>query len=288
MKKWPKISIKAILIGTLVDIGGSILVGVVIAIVLGIDFLTSGGAVLAASVVIGWGFTFLGGYVAARIAETAELMHSAIVGAIGVIFGLASWTWYPVWVIVPGLALTIPMAMLGGHFARSKGERANANVSAGIMKRLLQTIAAIFGILLLGIVAFVVYDMSFGKVYKGQLVTAEELNSEELEYVKRKGDLVQNEKILYFFSFHGIKKSGVLLTDCKVLVYEGNIVQAGNIKEIRDISILEVGSIWKLAVIVVTLKDGTQILCEIPTANNSDKKFITTLRNLSIDKTDGT
>ncbi len=284
LKEWRNLRIKAILIGTLVEIGGSILVGV-IAIALGVDLHTPSLPVLAASTGIGFGLTFLGGFVAARLARTAELMNSGIVGAIVVALGVSflSFSPNPMWLDVTALLLTIPVAMLGGHLARGKGEKvAIVSGPGGKMKRFLQTVALLFGILLLGIVAFIAYDMHSARPHTVQLVTAEELTVAEVDYLKQGGFLELNEKLIYFSSEGGIESAGVLLTDRRVISYQGNIVEAGNIEDIEDISVHDADSMWEVTTIMITMKDNTQVMCRIFKTNGGDKRFLTTLRNLSI------
>ncbi|MBE9014338.1 hypothetical protein IQ250_29535 [Pseudanabaenaceae cyanobacterium LEGE 13415] len=135
MSQVSKISIKAILIGLIVDIVGSLTVGTLLGIILGValasqsksraDFNTllaqsvlSPGFLLA-SLIVGLGFTFLGSFVAARIAKRAALIHSGIVGVSAFILGaLFLSKEYPLWYIVASLLLTVPSALLGGIAAR--------------------------------------------------------------------------------------------------------------------------------------------------------------------------
>ena len=150
------------------------------------------------------------------------------------------------------------------------------------MKRFLQTVALLFGILLLGIVAFIAYDMHSARPHTVQLVTAEELTVAEVDYLKQGGFLELNEKLIYFSSEGGIESAGVLLTDRRVISYQGNIVEAGNIEDIEDISVHDADSMWEVTTIMITMKDNTQVMCRIFKTNGGDKRFLTTLRNLSI------
>jgi hypothetical protein len=126
MRKVRHISLKAILIGALLDIGGSLVVGSVMVFALGEDPADPANWSWASHVsflIIGTAFTCLGGFVAARIAKSKELLHSAIVGAPAMALGLVSLPLVPisgflVWYSVAGVLLTIPVAMLGGYLAR--------------------------------------------------------------------------------------------------------------------------------------------------------------------------
>ncbi len=141
-----KINLKAILIGFFVDIGGTTLASFVYALIMGIILavqgvppteieakMAQGPAVYLSSLVIGFVFTFLGGYVAGRIAKTAEVLHGGMVGVIGVLLGLALYTplnfsAYPVGFTMVGFALAIPLALLGGYVAKSKNEEGKAEL----------------------------------------------------------------------------------------------------------------------------------------------------------------
>ena len=128
---------KAVLIGLLVDIGGSLLVGfllgvVVVAIAAATHQMSPAQlAHLAANVplkivgLIGTLLaTFVGGYVAARIGRPHAVPNALAVGVISLLLGILLWLREPVgvtplWKAISGLLLTIPAA-LGGGLAASK------------------------------------------------------------------------------------------------------------------------------------------------------------------------
>ncbi|MGG6268559.1 hypothetical protein ACQ4M3_29375 [Leptolyngbya sp. AN03gr2] len=135
MNQFSKISIKAILIGLVVDIVGTLVVGMTLGFILGIGLATQSRSqtdfesllnqavlspgFLILSLIVGLGFTFLGSFVAARIANRLALTHSGIVGAIAFVLGsLYVPKEYPFWFIAASLVLTIPSALLGGIAAR--------------------------------------------------------------------------------------------------------------------------------------------------------------------------
>lgn len=124
-----RISIKALLLGALTDIGGSLVVGSVFGLLIGIvlavlgvpqnrmDAHLQGLAVLIPSLVIGFGFTVLGGFVAGRVSKSYEVMHGGIVGCIGIVFGLFFWASLPLWYNIASLLGVVPCGMLGGRIA---------------------------------------------------------------------------------------------------------------------------------------------------------------------------
>lgn len=135
MNEHGKLSVKAVAIGLVVDIGGSLGVGFLVGIVTGIylgvkgvppdrmaQTLYGSFVFLLVSLIIGLFFTGLGGYIAAKIAKTAELKHAFVLGILvellGVLFiVLSSNPGSPAFNIV-GLILTIPIAVLGGYLAK--------------------------------------------------------------------------------------------------------------------------------------------------------------------------
>ena len=126
------IRVKAVLLGVLTDIGGSVVVGIVIGVVIGVVLAARGVpaneiaarlhgvAVLIPSLVLGFGFTALGGYVAGRVAKQSEVLHGGIVGAIGIPFGLLFAASLPLWYSIVSIVGVVPFGMLGGLFARQK------------------------------------------------------------------------------------------------------------------------------------------------------------------------
>jgi len=135
-----KFSIKAVIIGWLVDVIGSMIFGAVLAIIFLIIFFVKRGnlqellitgleqfkeqvagsiAILIPSLIGGLFFTTLGGYVAARIAKFSELKHALGVGLLSVLYGIIiviiAPQPVPVWYYPISFTLVIPCALLGGH-----------------------------------------------------------------------------------------------------------------------------------------------------------------------------
>jgi hypothetical protein len=100
----PGSPIKAVLIGLGVDIGGTVVATLILAIAYGMFLAASGASqeeIAAASAgtstdswffyvssLVGCGFSLLGGYVCARIARRSEYTLGAILAAISAVFGL--------------------------------------------------------------------------------------------------------------------------------------------------------------------------------------------------------
>lgn len=138
-----KIIAKAVILGVLVDWGGTLLATLVLGVALGVVMAVQGNyspsymekAIIFPSLVIGFGFTLLGGYIAGRTARQAHLLHGALVGAIGLLLSLLLYLFrpslyasFPLWYNVLSFAGIIPIAMAGGHLA---GRRAKRNECAG-------------------------------------------------------------------------------------------------------------------------------------------------------------
>ena len=75
-----------------------------------------------ATLVVGLGFTGVGGYVAAMLAKERPLAHAAAVGLLSLVFGVTisvlAPSDAPLWYQALGLALTVPAAALGGWLRR--------------------------------------------------------------------------------------------------------------------------------------------------------------------------
>jgi hypothetical protein len=131
---------RAIVIGSLTDVLGTMLIGSTIviaiaAIVTGADSAERLNEALAVStplqvlsLALGLTFTAVGGYVAARLAPGAERAQAFAVGVVsttvGFLFALSGSGAYPFWLEASGLILTIPAAFAGGEIRRlTVGER---------------------------------------------------------------------------------------------------------------------------------------------------------------------
>jgi hypothetical protein len=131
VKGTKEISIKAVIIGLLVDIGGTFAFSFVFRLLAAI-VLTSAGrssedlevftqtmVFLLSSLAAGLLFTSLGGYITAHLARKAEMKNALVMGILsslsGVIFLVLSHDSSPLWFNVLSLLLVIPAAILGGY-----------------------------------------------------------------------------------------------------------------------------------------------------------------------------
>ena len=134
---------KAIIVGLLVDIGGSVVVGIVLGIVVGIIAVARGSTspealvALRANVylkaigLVGTTLsTGLGGYLAARMSRPNGLKNALVVGTISLILGIALALTMPgitpKWKLIAGLLLTLPAASVGGWIATGTAQHLSA------------------------------------------------------------------------------------------------------------------------------------------------------------------
>ncbi len=122
---------KAVFLGFLVDSVGTFVVAAIIGIVAGVFYAMNDGDIDALTVdsvysntplmlfavLLGSGFTVLGGYIAGSIARESRLFNAALVGVTGIFIGLFFWGEAPLWYDMTGLLLIVPAACLGGFIA---------------------------------------------------------------------------------------------------------------------------------------------------------------------------
>jgi len=72
------------------------------------------------SLVAGLGFTMMGGYIAARLANGGELFHSGAVGILNIIFGLFFINMNIAWYNFIAFILVLPAAVMGGNIAKQR------------------------------------------------------------------------------------------------------------------------------------------------------------------------
>jgi putative membrane protein (TIGR04086 family) len=122
-----QISIKAIILGVMVDNIGYLCFITILGIALGIMDITeyeiNTQIKTITNIILALGFTFLGGYIAGRIAKHSEVLHGGLVGAVGIIIGfiiivaMSSPIRWPEIVCFVGI---IPIGMGGGCVARTR------------------------------------------------------------------------------------------------------------------------------------------------------------------------
>lgn len=131
-----KLSIKAIVFGTAVDVGGSFVVALVSVVAAGAILVAQGvpqdqlearlqedtGFVIS-SLVIGLAFSALGGFIAARVAKYRELAHGAATAVVALglaVLTLAAAKTPPPWYEVLSYVLILPATLFGAHVAKRR------------------------------------------------------------------------------------------------------------------------------------------------------------------------
>ena len=135
MSIFRRINIKALMLGVLVDEGGSLTTGAILGVITGIVLASKGVQqneiqtylhspfVLIPNLIIGLGFTVLGGFVAGRVSTSNEVLHGVIVGFITIFFGILFWTTLPLWFKIIPFITNVPFGMLGGRIAETTHEK---------------------------------------------------------------------------------------------------------------------------------------------------------------------
>lgn len=88
-----------------------------------VQALSQNGRFLLTSLIVGLGFSALGGYVAARVARQDLYLHAGLVGVAGLLLGLFAGGGGPFWFNVAGFVLVIPAALYGGYLADGQARR---------------------------------------------------------------------------------------------------------------------------------------------------------------------
>ncbi len=128
------LSLRAIALATLGVIGVDIIVGMLLAALFDLPVFEADTteqqqqAIIAAmaadtrylffSFLAGTASTVLGGYLAARLAARLPYYHALAFGVVALALGALSVGLFPLWFQLLGLGLTIPAALLGGHWAK--------------------------------------------------------------------------------------------------------------------------------------------------------------------------
>jgi ABC-type dipeptide/oligopeptide/nickel transport system permease component len=117
---------KAILLGFVVDYGGSVVFGTIFGIVLGALYARNGGdpaetqkylisstTYLVPALVVGSLFVVVGGCIAGRLAPQARLLNGAALGLVDILLGLTYSSEVPGWYHTTSLLVTLPCALVG-------------------------------------------------------------------------------------------------------------------------------------------------------------------------------
>ncbi len=124
---------KAVLLGAATDLVGSAIAGILLVVAFTVLASSEGGAeqtlerlgqswpFLLISMVVGGGFTVLGGYVAGRVARHSFLKHALAAGGLSLALGILLFRSddgpYAGIVAILGYGLHLPLALLGGWLA---------------------------------------------------------------------------------------------------------------------------------------------------------------------------
>jgi hypothetical protein len=76
--------------------------------------------------VVGLFWSFLGGFVAAKVAKRAEYFNASIIGVIGAAIGfdsMLSGQGIPLWYELTGFIVIVPVSLLGGYLALKKKKK---------------------------------------------------------------------------------------------------------------------------------------------------------------------
>lgn len=139
-----KISLRAILTGGLVDVGGTylwgLLIGAIVTSAYGLSPLPpdqlatqldqifqTDPVISGVNLVVGLLFSILGGYVAARAAKQDELLNGGMSGWLGVVLGIATLVTgeysVPLWLLLVEIVLGPAWGVVGGWLRMKQVER---------------------------------------------------------------------------------------------------------------------------------------------------------------------
>jgi hypothetical protein len=125
----PDIKLKAIVVGVLVDNIGTMFIMMLLMTALVSQGLSQEEVIarlksssgLLLNLIIGLGWTCLGGYVAGRIARQSEILHGSLVAGAGMVLALLlRESGLPPWYDIIGFVGMLPAGMLGSLMARQR------------------------------------------------------------------------------------------------------------------------------------------------------------------------
>lgn len=136
----PNISIRAVILASLAVLGVDIVSSMVLTQMFGGPGFDSGLSdeqirsayqvllqdvrYLTLGLILGTASTVLGGYLAARLARTMPYFNALAFGVLGLLISAIGSGDLPTWFKVLALLLTLPAAVLGGHLAKLKMDKA--------------------------------------------------------------------------------------------------------------------------------------------------------------------
>ncbi len=134
LQKIRRLKFKAVLFGFLVDTIGTLGVAFVLFSAMAARGLSEnevaarmhGPSGLLLMLILGLGFTVVGGYVAGRTARQEEILHGTSVAGLGIVLGLfLRDPGLPLWYEAVSFAAMIPAGMAGGYLAREGNAKRN-------------------------------------------------------------------------------------------------------------------------------------------------------------------
>ncbi len=145
----------------------------------------------------------------------------------------------------------------------------------------LHTIIAVFsGLILITTCAVLVSCSKKSAEPNKQLFTPEILSAEDLSYLKQRGLVADNEKIIYVYYATEIAEGGNILTDVKVAAFTRDTEEKELLQNIFDLSTIHVLDTTDTSTIKVYRKDDTEFTCKFPGGYAVDENFFSKLRTL--------
>lgn len=130
------ISIKAVLVATLLTVVVDIVISIALMFVYGassfspgmteneiqnaVDAVTSSTSFLVCAMILGALSTVLGGYVAARLSKVAPYLNSLAFGVVGIILSAFMAEGFPLWYNILGFSVVIPASLFGAYFVAKR------------------------------------------------------------------------------------------------------------------------------------------------------------------------
>ncbi len=113
-----------------------------------------------------------------------------------------------------------------------------------------------------------------------QLLTPDILTAEDKSYLKQRGLITNNEKIIYVYYATNIADGGNLLTDTKIAAFTREFEESELLLNIFDLSTTHVQDTTDTSRITIYRKDDTEFTCKFPGGYAVDENFFSKLRTL--------
>ncbi len=113
-----------------------------------------------------------------------------------------------------------------------------------------------------------------------KLFTPDSLSTKDIEYLKERGFLENDEKTVCVYYHTTIKNEGVLLSDKKIVVYRKDTVENEMLENIFDLSSSHSDNPEIKSTITIYRKDDTEFSYSFPGGLDIDERFFSELRKL--------